>query len=34
MGPFLDGAEDIRQDKKSSSRQAYKIKKKLEKKQE
>ncbi len=34
MGAFLDSAEDIRQDKKSPSRQAYQAEKKLEKKEE
>ena len=34
MGAFLDSAENIRQDKKSSSGQAHKIKKTLEKKEE
>ena len=31
MGAVLDSAKDIRQDKKNSSRQAHKAKKKLEK---
>ena len=34
MGSFLDSSEDIRQNKESSSGQAYKIKEKLEKEQE
>ena len=34
MGAFLDSAEDIRQDKKNPSRQAYKTEEKLEKKEE
>ena len=31
MGAFLDSAENVRQDKKTASWQAHKIKKKLEK---